>query len=264
MSCPPMDSKAAVPFTPAYSGFWLHSSQTNLEKVLQSRLVETMVSLDVSVADMLTEDGPSSSVTPSFLSDIHSPSTSPMFTVGTHSYSSWTNTGTSRVTLLVFGRVKLEERPSVSSKGKERASEQLEGATEARWSLLQCWTFDLNELIAVPEDRATTKLPFNCPVFTFGSSSQQYYLRTGPTSRMQAEDDGHRSVTESDPRTAMNSSTSVSPRSSPKRAATSRKSRAEVGEPITASQRRRGNLSSTTWQDLIKYVAMSAVLTTIC
>jgi hypothetical protein len=252
-SLPPAPLKPPAPFTPGFSSFWLHSSQTNLEKVLQSRLVETMVSLVDTSGEGSAQNRPSSSVpSPSFLSEIHPPSTNPAFTVGTHNCSSWTNSSMACVTLSVFGRLQHDERPPTSSKGKEKARELPERASGGEWVLLQSWAFDLNDLVAVPDDQTTTTLPFNCPVLTFGLSPRKYYLRTGSLSWTQTEGTGHQSDTESDPRTAVNGPPSTSPQSSPKRATAERKSRAEVDEPMTPSQRRRGNTTSATWQDLIK------------
>jgi hypothetical protein len=251
------------PFTASASGFWLHSSQSNLESVLKSRLVETMITLAASSAsheETQQPQAPSSSNaadTPDFLSDIHQPSTKPVFNVDADSYASWASISTTCVRLAVFGRLHGGQDPCASSKGKEKAEDSSERRNDDGWALFQDWSFDLNDLMPLSDDQAVSKLPYNTPIITLRPSGRKFIVNLTRPQQVEAEDPGHRSDTESDPRTAMNAPPDFTPQSSPKRA--NKPARNQADDPPTPSRRRRDNNKSATWQDLIKCVTQIAL-----
>jgi hypothetical protein len=287
---------------PRVSAFHLDSSQKNLEKVLRSRLVETMITLtavpspssgvspdDMSIHRQSTAQDSASVARsqlrrpiPDFLSDIHRPSTNPVYTIRPGNFSSWTDVSTDKVMLTIYGKLPIQESNPVSisiddvsasgagsmSKGKGRAQDVFgavddAGANSNGWTVLEEWTIDLNQLVLIDDDSTKpTRLPYNSPVFSFGSANQRYRLpaRHDCTTNLETGDEettehGYGSDTDADPRTAASASGNIA-RSSPKRLL-SKRDGTSAAEPPSPTRRRGAGASSNTnrsatWQDLIK------------
>ncbi|KAJ7037533.1 hypothetical protein C8F04DRAFT_1092784 [Mycena alexandri] len=130
---------------------------------------------------------PSSPGLPDYISPIHRPSTNPLFALDTRTGSQaqaqsgpWVDPSGTKLRVELWGKVGQDWRnpnpePTPSGKGKEK--ERVAAAEDAdadEWKVLEEWSLDLGQLVALPDD--ADSLPSNTLVLTLYPPGRTFYL----------------------------------------------------------------------------------------
>ncbi|KAJ7151566.1 UV radiation resistance protein and autophagy-related subunit 14-domain-containing protein [Mycena filopes] len=210
---------------------------------------------------------------PDYISPIHRPSTNPLFALDTHTGSQsvpWVDPSGTKLRVELWGKVGQDWRhpnsePAASSKGKGKEKEKTHGDEEEEWKVLEEWSLDLGQLVALPDD---LDLPSNTLVVTLYPPGRTFYLpapspisgvdRRSPTP---SADAGYASDPESGGRTAVaKPAVQFSPESTAVDVVALSRRRHRRGAGAGAADAEGDRSKTAGWQDLFKVVTLQTCI----
>ncbi|KDQ30340.1 hypothetical protein PLEOSDRAFT_1101335 [Pleurotus ostreatus PC15] len=215
-------------------------------------------SLSIDSHSGCTSPAPSAS-TPNYFSDIHRPSTNPVFQ--TEQFAEWTNLSGTKLNIQMWAKSAKVSPRSTFVEGKGKGKQQDEPLTNSEWKSFQEWEINLNDLLPLPSEVKdnTELLPPNTLVFLLSPPGDYYYIPPPATPRERS----------SSPSAGYNSDPEFEVRQTQQNSAGSPPLSAHPSESTAPSRRRHRKQTddahddfakTAKWQDLFKLVSLQSCI----
>ncbi|KAF4605641.1 hypothetical protein EYR40_004428 [Pleurotus pulmonarius] len=199
------------------------------------------------------------SPSPTYFSDIHRPSTNPVFQ--TEQFTDWTNLSGTKFNVQMWSKSGKVSPQSPPTAGKGKAKQQDVPLTVPEWKIFQEWDIDLNDLLPLPSEVKgnTELLPPNTLVFLLSPPGEYYYIPHPATPRERS----------SSPSAGYNSDPELEVRQIQQNGAISPPPSAHPSEATPSSRRRHRKQTddahddfakTAKWQDLFKLVSLQSCI----